>query len=215
MDRFCLNLDSYKIYNFKVEYDEVFICRLIDNQEYWLTRECFKEKYRSLTFEEEELLLDYIAINEPEKVIHLSDFTPITKLKNTSSVGLLIKPENKRGIDEAIFHENVRSSLNDAINFIKSYKELNQCWGLDQICTPKCILNFYGLPGTGKTLAAKLVGSELSQDILHVDYTKIHSAYVGETGENISNIFEEAERLNAIICKNFDLIGRLPLLCQM
>jgi AAA+ superfamily predicted ATPase len=58
---------------------------------------------------------------------------------------------------------------------------------------------FTGVPGTGKTTAARLLAAGLGVDLHRVDLAAIVSKYVGETEKNLEQIFEDAERTNAML----------------
>ncbi len=58
---------------------------------------------------------------------------------------------------------------------------------------------FYGPSGTGKTLAASLLGKQYGMDVYRVDLSMIVSKYIGETEKNLSNIFDKAEDQNWIL----------------
>ena len=60
-------------------------------------------------------------------------------------------------------------------------------------------INFYGEPGTGKTMAAHAVAHYLNRKILVVNYADIESKYVGETPKNIRKAFEAAKDAQSII----------------
>lgn len=50
---------------------------------------------------------------------------------------------------------------------------------------------FYGMPGTGKTEAAKQVARVLRRDLLMVNFANIIDSKLGNTSKNISNLFRE------------------------
>lgn len=52
----------------------------------------------------------------------------------------------------------------------------------------------YGPPGTGKTLLARACAGEVGGQILLVRISEIVSKYMGDSGKNISRIFEEARK---------------------
>ncbi|MBI5559226.1 MAG: AAA family ATPase [Deltaproteobacteria bacterium] len=58
---------------------------------------------------------------------------------------------------------------------------------------------FSGPPGTGKTMAAQVMATELGLDLYKIDLSGVVSKYIGETEKNLSRIFAEAERSNAIL----------------
>lgn len=58
---------------------------------------------------------------------------------------------------------------------------------------------FCGPPGTGKTMAAEVIASELGVDLLKIDLSQIASKYIGETEKNLRQLFDEAASANAIL----------------
>jgi SpoVK/Ycf46/Vps4 family AAA+-type ATPase len=44
---------------------------------------------------------------------------------------------------------------------------------------------FIGRPGTGKTIAAQVIASELGLDLYRIDLSSIVSKYAGETSKNL------------------------------
>lgn len=62
-----------------------------------------------------------------------------------------------------------------------------------------CNALFYGPAGTGKTLAATLLGKELGNDVVRIDMKGLVSEYIGETEKNLREIFSRAESKNWIL----------------
>ena len=58
---------------------------------------------------------------------------------------------------------------------------------------------FFGPSGTGKTLAAKVLASELEMDIYRVDLAAVINKYIGETEKNLHRILTQAEALDVIL----------------
>ncbi len=58
---------------------------------------------------------------------------------------------------------------------------------------------FSGPPGTGKTMVAGLIASELELDLYQVDLSKIVSKYIGETEKQLGALFDAAEAGHAIL----------------
>lgn len=56
-----------------------------------------------------------------------------------------------------------------------------------------------GPSGTGKTLAARVLASELGLDLYRVDLSSVISKYVGETEKNLSRVFGRAEDLDVML----------------
>ena len=58
---------------------------------------------------------------------------------------------------------------------------------------------FAGASGTGKTLAAEVLGNELNLDVYRIDLSSVVSKYIGETEKNLRRIFDAAEGCGAIL----------------
>ena len=58
---------------------------------------------------------------------------------------------------------------------------------------------FSGPSGTGKTMAAQVVASELGLEIYRVDLSQVVSKWIGETEKNIGEIFDSAQRSNVVL----------------
>lgn len=56
-----------------------------------------------------------------------------------------------------------------------------------------------GPPGTGKTLSAEILAGSLGVDLLSVDISRIVSKWIGETEKNLAEVFEVAERSQAVL----------------
>jgi hypothetical protein len=58
---------------------------------------------------------------------------------------------------------------------------------------------FAGDSGTGKTMAAQVLASDLGQEIFRIDLATVVSKYIGETEKNLDRIFAAADGSNAIL----------------
>ncbi|MEZ4625421.1 MAG: ATP-binding protein [Thermomicrobiales bacterium] len=58
---------------------------------------------------------------------------------------------------------------------------------------------FSGPSGTGKTMAAEVIASELGLDLYRIDLATVVSKYIGETEKNLEAIFNAAADANGIL----------------
>lgn len=122
-------------------------------------------------------------------------------LFSTSKIGILSNCKEELSLDDLVLNSSIKKDLKLGLHKVVNAKKLSVDWGMNEIPGFKLgmSLNLYGPPGTGKTMAAKSIAKDLEKTLLIVDYSAIISKWVGDTGKNISLIFEEAKRLNAII----------------
>jgi len=74
-------------------------------------------------------------------------------------------------------------------------------WGFDRRLSGGKGANalFSGGSGTGKTMAAEVVASELELNLYKIDLAGVVSKYIGETEKNLDRIFQAAARSSAIL----------------
>ncbi len=58
---------------------------------------------------------------------------------------------------------------------------------------------FAGPSGTGKTLAAEVIGAALGLDVYRIDLSAVVSKWIGETEKNLRRVFDAAEDTSAIL----------------
>jgi SpoVK/Ycf46/Vps4 family AAA+-type ATPase len=58
---------------------------------------------------------------------------------------------------------------------------------------------FFGLSGTGKTMAAMGIARRLNIQLLRLDLSRVVSKYIGDTEKNIDRVFSDAQRTGAAI----------------
>jgi len=58
---------------------------------------------------------------------------------------------------------------------------------------------FAGSSGTGKTLAASLIGKSTHHEVYRIDLSAVMSEFIGETEKNLDEIFDKAEKKGWIL----------------
>lgn len=107
----------------------------------------------------------------------------------------------KYRMEDLILSDNIKEKLSDVIAFSKYKGIVYEKWGLQNVLKNKSALsvNLYGESGTGKTMTAHAIASELERDLICVNYSQIESKYVGETAKNLNGLFKYASDKKAII----------------
>jgi SpoVK/Ycf46/Vps4 family AAA+-type ATPase len=103
--------------------------------------------------------------------------------------------------DDIILPRDQKEQLIEIVNQVKYRHTVFNDWGFGRKLTRGKGLNilFSGPSGTGKTMAAEIMGNELGIDLYKIDLSVIVSKYIGETEKNLDRIFREGTTANAII----------------
>jgi SpoVK/Ycf46/Vps4 family AAA+-type ATPase len=118
----------------------------------------------------------------------LSAFTERTRHARLTLDVLVLPPDEKSQIEEIIAAGRNRAKV-------------LHTWGFNEkLPTGKgLVVLLSGEPGTGKTLAAEVIASELSLNLYRVNPAKVVSKYVGETEKNLNEILAQAKSTHAIL----------------
>lgn len=118
---------------------------------------------------------------------------------NLSDKAVLIK--KKHTWDDIVLPKQQKELLVRACNQIKYKHIVYDKWGMNKriLYGRGLSMLFTGPPGTGKTMAAQVVASDLDLEVYRVDLSKVISKYIGESEKNLSEVFESAKKSNAVL----------------
>ena len=60
-------------------------------------------------------------------------------------------------------------------------------------------VNFFGKPGTGKSITAEAIAHKMGMSIMRVNYGELESDLVGETSDHLISVFTTAEKTNSLL----------------
>lgn len=103
--------------------------------------------------------------------------------------------------DDLVLDKEQKDILMSACNYIKFKDIVYEDWGFNSKVSYGKGLSvlLYGPPGTGKTMGAQVIANELGLQLYKIDLSQIINKYIGETEKNLSDIFSEAKKSNAIL----------------
>ncbi len=102
--------------------------------------------------------------------------------------------------NRVIINDETKERILSALAILKCEEKVFNEWGLYEIQPhPSSALSFFGPSGTGKTMAAEAIASELGRKILKVSYADVESKYHGEGPKMVKAIFMAAARENAVL----------------
>lgn len=118
-----------------------------------------------------------------------------------AEVGVLTRPEPRHDLDDLVLHPEAKVDILAGLRAIERRADLDRIWNLSAVqpMQGRCILNFYGDPGTGKTRAALGIALRLGRPLYQVDYSAVISKYLGDTAKHIARAFGRAADLGAVL----------------
>lgn len=107
----------------------------------------------------------------------------------------------KYSFENVCISKDLKREILTTLNIIKNKEILYNDWGLGDGCLSNraVVLNFYGKPGTGKSMCAQAIAHDLNKKVCLVNYSELESKFVGDTPKNIQKVFEIAKKENAVL----------------
>ena len=123
-----------------------------------------------------------------------------TKQPEKQEIAFIVSKPKFR-LSDLILSEKNLDELQTVIKAKEYWNKVFVEWNLQSVMKQRksLFVNLYGEPGTGKTMAAHAIASELNKEMVCVNYADIESKYVGETSKNLTNLFQTAKEKDVII----------------
>lgn len=115
--------------------------------------------------------------------------------------------ENIRFVDTAYtwedlqLEESLKASLRAVCAQVENQGRVLDEWGLRRRYPyGRCVsVLMSGPPGTGKTMTAQVLASQLGLELYKVDLSQIVDKYIGETEKRLRQVFDQAEKSNMVL----------------
>ncbi len=103
--------------------------------------------------------------------------------------------------DDLVLPERQLQTLRTIALHVRHRMRVYEMWGFAGKSTRGLGISalFTGQSGTGKTMAAEVLASELRLDLYRIDLSSVVSKYIGETEKNLRRVFDAAEEGGAIL----------------
>jgi AAA+ superfamily predicted ATPase len=114
---------------------------------------------------------------------------------------LCTRIEVKAEWEDLVLPEEEKNILREIAAHLRQRITVYKQWGWEKKSSKGLGISalFTGASGTGKTMAAELLGKELNLDVYKIDLSSVVSKYIGETEKNLRRIFDTAEGCGAIL----------------
>ncbi|HZS41847.1 MAG TPA: ATP-binding protein [Polyangia bacterium] len=102
---------------------------------------------------------------------------------------------------QAVLPPEVVDSIREFIGRVERRRTVFEEWGFSRVLSSArgLVALFQGGPGTGKSMVAGIIARELGFDLYRIDLSRILSKWIGETEQNLAQVFDAAEDGQAIL----------------
>jgi len=116
-------------------------------------------------------------------------------------LGDLAKPVRPRfRLDELMLPKRQARQIDDLVTALRVLGQVHMEWGTGRAWNEGGLsVLFTGPPGTGKTMAAEAIATEIGMPMYRIDLSQVVSKYIGETEKNLSRLFDAADSGDAIL----------------
>lgn len=99
-----------------------------------------------------------------------------------------------------IVSEQANKQFDDAVSIIHQRERIYDKWGFSEVDpNARAVLCFYGQPGTGKSMGAHVLASELGMPIICASYAQIESKFMGQSPKRLRSVFAAAQEKKAVL----------------
>ena len=136
----------------------------------------------------------------PQEKENKEEANRLNQVKNDDGLPTFLPQTPRYSFDQIILPAETKDRILSDLNSIKCQDLIYNQWGFSEVeSKPKSILNFFGPPGTGKTMCAHAIAKKLDKQLLALNYSEIESKYVGDAAKNLKKAFDTATDLGAVM----------------
>ncbi|MFQ5525099.1 MAG: ATP-binding protein [Thermoanaerobaculia bacterium] len=108
---------------------------------------------------------------------------------------------NKATWDELVLPAEQCKTLRQIASNVRQKGQVYERWGFSEKGDRGLGVSalFAGISGTGKTMAAEVLATDLALDLYRIDLSSVVSKYIGETEKNLARVFDAAEEGSVIL----------------
>lgn len=90
--------------------------------------------------------------------------------------------------------------MEEIVTALRNLTRTHHTWGTAKAWNEAGLaVLFAGPPGTGKTMAAEAIATELALPLYRIDLSQVVNKYIGETEKNLRRLFDQAEAADVIL----------------
>lgn len=104
-------------------------------------------------------------------------------------------------LDEIALSKDTTEQIEEMVAYIQHREKLLYEWEFNRFLKAGngLSINFFGPPGTGKSITAEAIAHTLKTNIVKVNYGEIESEFPGKTSKNLTALFKQAEEAKSLL----------------
>ncbi|MFA6052271.1 MAG: ATP-binding protein [Methylobacter sp.] len=175
------------------------ICFKASGQEVQALTQQFRLSVAQIKTVTKQLRLQAIALDRALPLSYLAMACRDVSSHGLSSLSANVKAHYQW--QDLVLPESLKQQLRDICAQVRFARQVFDEWGFSEKFAYGRGLSvmFFGVSGTGKTMAAQVIAKELQHELFKIDLSGVVSKYIGETEKNLNRIFNEAQSSNAIL----------------
>ncbi|MCC5606579.1 ATP-binding protein [Nostoc sp. CHAB 5834] len=120
--------------------------------------------------------------------------------KKQETAQILVE-QPKWTLEEVVLSKSTLEQIDQMVAYIKHKDKLLIDWEFNRFLKTGSALsiNFFGIPGTGKSITAEAIAHKLGMSIIRANYGELESSFVGGTSDNLASVFKRAEETKSLL----------------
>lgn len=101
--------------------------------------------------------------------------------------------------NDLVLNNNTMQQVQEITQWLKYANTMQSEWQLKSGNRAGYRALFHGPAGTGKTMAAALLGRNTQREVFRIDLSRVVSRYIDETEKNLNHLFDKAEQKDWVL----------------
>jgi SpoVK/Ycf46/Vps4 family AAA+-type ATPase len=125
----------------------------------------------------------------------------VQETKKSPENGSLKPVSSKYRMSDLKLEEKQMKTLENICAYVRQSYKVYNLWNMDRhFAYGRAVTAlFCGPPGTGKSMAARVLSNELKMPLYRIDLSQVVDKYIGETEKKLEEIFTYAQNSNVIL----------------
>ncbi|WP_066380061.1 ATP-binding protein [Anabaena sp. CA = ATCC 33047] len=129
------------------------------------------------------------------------DYEIVKDSDKSNKKSQILVEQPKWTLEEVALSKSTLDQIDQMVAYIKNRDKLLNDWQFNRFLKTGSALsiNFFGVPGTGKSITAEAIAHKLGMSIIRANYGELESSFIGGTSDNLASVFKTAEETKSLL----------------